>query len=371
MRKPYNVYIRTPFPNGTDSYVRSQEGVKQKPFEPVPLPYKLTVARQTKYEPVGWYRGQSYQSGAMSTLFFPVPPLNRPEMTVAVNRARGKFLSNVGSSSELGTTIAEWRSSLEMITARTRSLTKGYKHLRRGEFKAFLRTFNIRPKPRHRRKTWSRPKDASALWIEYWFGWAPTVSDVYDSIGVLQNPVTDKRVEASSGRNVLFTSNKSSRDVIHKLKSAGFCIAKIGGKVVVSNPNLYQANQLGLVNPALIAWNIAPFSWFVDWFVNVGEFLGGFSDTFGLKFKDLYLTRFGQLESDLEYLGNISFPQYLYGKTESAWMVQMNREPLSDLPMPRLTASFPDKLSVTRAATAISLLVLLFTSEKKIKRGVL
>ena len=366
MKEPYKVEKWVPYPNGTTLYYSKQEGVKQKPFEPVPLPYKLISARQTKYEPIGWYRNGSYQSGADSSLLFPVTPLNRPEMTTAVNKARNKFLSRVGSSSELGTTITEWRSSLGMITARVHSLTKGYKHLRRGEFKAFLRTFNIRPKPRDRRKTWSRPKDASALWIEYWFGWAPTVGDIYDSIEVLQNPVTDKHVEASSGRNVSVSSNKSSGDVVHKLKTSGGCIAKFGGKVAVSNPNLYQANQLGLVNPALIAWNITPFSWFVDWFSNVGDFLGGFSDTLGLEFKDLYLTRFGRLESDLEYLGNISFPQYLYGKREKAIMVQMEREPLRSLPMPRLTVSLPDRLSVTRAATAVSLLVLLFTSEKKI-----
>lgn len=366
MRTPYYVFKQTSYPNGMESSWRKQEGLKQKPFEPVPLPYKCLIAQQKTHEPIGWYADGSYQSGATSSFFFPAFPLDRPEMTVAVNKARSKFLSAVGGSSELGTTLVEWRSSLEMITARTQALAKGYKHLRRGQLKAFFETFNIRPKARHRRMTWSKPKDASALWIEYWFGWAPTVSDVYDSIEVLQNPVNSKHVEAASGREVNVSDDWSTDNTVHTLDSKGFCIAKFGGTVSVENSNLYQASQLGLVNPALIAWNVAPFSWFVDWFVNVDEFLGGFSDTLGLEFKDLYLTRFGRLESHVVYMGNISNPSYIYGKVEDAWMVQMERELLSTLPMPRLTATLPLGLSKTRAATAVSLLILLFTSEKKI-----
>lgn len=366
MRERYYVKKTSPFPNGKFSSFREQSGVKQKPFEPVPLPYTCLIARQTSYEPVGSWVGKSNQSGCTSTNFFPNQPLTLPEMTIAINKARSKFLSSVGGSSELGTTIVEWRSSLEMIAVRANALATGFKHLKRGRFKAFLGTFNIRPKAKHRRMTWSKPKDASALWIEYWFGWAPTVGDIYDSIDVLQNPVADKDVEAASGREVIISKDFSDRDTRWTIKGDGFCIAKFGGKVAVSNPNLYQANQLGLVNPALIAWNVTPFSWFVDWFANVGDFLGGFSDTLGLSFKDLYLTKFGRLQSHHVYIGNLRYPMYMHGTVEDAWMVQMERSLLNTLPMPRLTATLPVRLSVTRAATAVSLLTLLFTSEKKI-----
>lgn len=366
MGSQYYVKKTSPFPNGKPSAFREQSGVKQKPFRPVPLPYTCLIARQTSYEPLGSWAGKSNQSGCTSTNFFPDLPLARSEMTIAINKARNKFLSSVGGSSELGTALAEWQKSLRMIAVRADALATGFKHLKQGRFKAFLGTFNVRPKAKHRRMTWSKPKDASALWIEYWFGWAPTVSDIYHSIEVLQNPVTDKDVEASSGRDVVISEDFSSGDIRWTVQGSGFCIAKFGGKVAVSNPNLYQANQLGLVNPVLIAWNVTPFSWLVDWFVNVGDFLGGFSDTLGLSFKDLYLTKFGRLQSHHVYIGNLSYPDSMYGKTEDAWMVQMERTPLDTLPMPRLTATLPVRLSVSRAATAISLLTLLFTSEKKI-----
>lgn len=354
------------FPNGALSYLRQQQGWKQKPFVRKPLPYWSRVERQTFYKGFGGWTG-NYQSGASSTIFIPTSPLGWSEMDQAVTKARTKFLSSIGGSAELGTAIAEWRSSLELIATRAKALREGYGHLKKGQFRKFLSTFNTRPRKKDRRKTWSRPKDASAIWIEYWFAWAPTIQDIYDSIDVIQNPASDEYVEAASGRQVTRKTSTGDPNLGASVQRTtnGVCIAKFGGAVTISNPNLYQAQQLGLINPATVLWNITPFSWFVDWFSNVGVFLEGFSDTAGLSFKQLYLTKFVKLTVDIDQnAGPPSAPGYA-AKKEQVESMFMERTLISTLPMPKLKLSLPDRLSETRAATAISLLILLFTSEKK------
>lgn len=54
--------------------------------------------------------------------------------------------------------------------------------------------------------------------------------------------------------------------------------------VRVTNPNLLLASRLGLTNPASIAWELVPFSFVVDWFGTVGEFLASWTDFDGLEF---------------------------------------------------------------------------------------
>lgn len=372
METAYQKYTQwSYFPSGALRSYKWQKGVKQKPFVDKPLPYQCTLARQTAYKGTGTWSEHSANpawTGCDSTAFWPENPIGWSEMAIAVNKAREKFLSTLGGSADLGTTIVEWRSSLEMITLRANRLFEGYRHLKKGRFKSFLKTFDARPKAKDRRKTWSKPKDASAIWIEYWFGWAPTIGDIYASIDVIQNPVRGRYIEAASGRKATRSASWRTPEIGDhwSRKSRATLIAKYGGYVTITNPNLYQANQLGLVNPAVILWEVTPFSWFVDWFANVGTFLKGFSDTLGLSFSQLYLTRFSQAECDYYFqVDRITAPS-IRSKTEKAERMDMVRSLEPTLRPPQLNVALPLELSHTRAATAISLLVLLFTSEKKL-----
>ncbi len=64
----------------------------------------------------------------------------------------------------------------------------------------------------------------------------------------------------------------------------------MGCEVTISNPNLYLANNLGLANPAIVVWELIPFSFVVDWFVTVGQFLENGSAWLGLTVTKPYTT---------------------------------------------------------------------------------
>jgi hypothetical protein len=49
----------------------------------------------------------------------------------------------------------------------------------------------------------------------------------------------------------------------------------------ITNPNLFLANQLGLIDIAL-PWKLLPFSFVVDWFINVEQVLSSVTDWYGV-----------------------------------------------------------------------------------------
>lgn len=52
----------------------------------------------------------------------------------------------------------------------------------------------------------------------------------------------------------------------------------------IEDPNVAWASSLGLLNPAVLAWESVPFSFVIDWFLPVGNFLQSLSTPLGVKF---------------------------------------------------------------------------------------
>ncbi|UUW21163.1 MAG: maturation protein [Sanya fiers-like virus 2] len=79
-------------------------------------------------------------------------------------------------------------------------------------------------------------------------------------------------------------------------------------KVVVPSLDFFCANiaqQLGLSNPALLAWEVLPYSFVVDWFLGIGTFLRQFGVFHGLQIVELSET--------LTYESAIVGERYLFG----------------------------------------------------------
>ena len=50
----------------------------------------------------------------------------------------------------------------------------------------------------------------------------------------------------------------------------------------ITNPRLSELQQLGLTNPALVAWELTPFSFVFDWLLGVGQWLEGLTALHGV-----------------------------------------------------------------------------------------
>lgn len=292
------------------------------------------------------------------------------------NRLYRKLVEEVnqGAKGELLTAAAEWRSSLEMVTRRTLQLIDSYRHFRRFDLPAVVKSLAYpvaRPAPneygvsRNRRARFNgKRQTATGGWLEYWMGWAPLVGDIQNALDVLSREFPNQKISTAVRYGYLsqerYDSDWQRGFVLCKREGSFGCYAD----AKVHNYNLHLSNQLGLINPFSTGFQIIPFSFVVNWFINVEQMLGALTDFAGVTLSDVGVgireTRDGRLaRSDLDWhwtgsewiLKWVPHSGSLSGETKF-------RIP-GTLPSPRLVVKF-DRPSLTRAATAVSLLVEIF-----------
>lgn len=279
------------------------------------------------------------------------PPLE----SAAYKKAYDRFYEAIGDQAEMGLLAAERREAFGLVALRALTLVKAFRALRKGRFRDFIKALDTRPVPRHRRTKWTRPKDASALWLEYWFGWSPLVADIGNVVDVLQGDVPSG--QRLRGRGTAKTKRKTTTTgpVSWAVEQDARFRCQIFGVVEVTNHDLYLANKLGFVNPTLIAWELVPFSFLVDWFYPVGDFLASMTNNVGIKVTDIWVSETSVVKCTEDVIRVTGTARY------KATYVRSSRRKVTSLPRPELVFNVPSRLSLTRAATAISLLVSIFT----------
>lgn len=220
------------------------------------------------------------------------------EMDRAVNLAYDRFVNETktltaGEDSALGANLATWRMSFNMITDRAIQLRKSVNLLRQGNYVGAAKSLRVRPP-----STKSKLKGYSAVWLEWSYGWKPLVQDIHDAVEILQGQMTgDGKI--CRGRATLRSDNTwNSGPYYYATWSRNIRTSKaqVQARVRITNPNLYRANKLGLLNPATVLWEVIPFSFAVDWFVPVGRFLESFTDLVGVSMDNAFTTKYGVLD---------------------------------------------------------------------------
>lgn len=276
------------------------------------------------------------------------------------NKAYEKFREKaLGESTALGVFLAERTEGYNMVAKRVSGLYRAYKSLRRGNFRQFLRELSVKPKRKHRSTIRTAAGEASGLWLEYWFGWSPVVQDLWSISEVFAADPSPVPEWGASGQSLALasTASGSSSQDYGASTQQGMIICKTGGAIKVINEDMLIQSQLGLTNPAAIAWEVVPFSFVVDWFTNFGDVLQGISDFAGCRILTPYTTMYCKAHGD-QVAGRRSDPSswWRYG--------YVNSRHTRSGGLVKPVATRPSWLnygqSKTRAATAASLLVQIF-----------
>lgn len=275
---------------------------------------------------------------------------------LALQRAWSRFRDSCYDTASIGTALAEIRESANLIRSRATQLGSAFLALRKGDFRRFLRLLQVRPLKQDKRTRWTRPKDASAIWLEYWMGWAPMIGDIYDAGAVLSRDFAPFKVTVFASAPFQHAIHVEGYGIQHSASNSGKSGVKYQAVVRVTNPNLALAEQMGLINPAVVAWEVVPFSFIVDWFIPVGDYLANYSFGAGMSLTEREQT-FRTRVSGSELRINNGAVEWSNDSKAAFFARSVDGFTLP----PRLLFDPPTSLSITRAATAIGLLVSIFT----------
>lgn len=184
----------------------------------------------------------------------------------------------IKSRAALGITAATANQSFAMIATRANQLRKAFVYAKKGNVVGLARTLGVK-----KRKSYT--KDTAGLWLEYTFGWSPLVSDMYQAAGVLTDPYELSRAYGTCSAEYVAVNHYNTgsiREDDSLYRTRVVCTAGLR----ITNPNIALLTQLGLSNPAAVAWDIIPFSFVVDWFVKMNRFVNTWNDMAGFAYVD-------------------------------------------------------------------------------------
>lgn len=126
-----------------------------------------------------------------------------------------------------------------------------------------------------RRSGIGKLKLIGSLWLQFQYGWLPTLSSVYgiadETLRYVLNNLSTYR-----GQSVMTSSSVDSvYDTRGLFPVRALCQRKTQVKiaVTVNNSKVINLSRWTSLNPISIGWEILPFSFVVDWVFDVGSFL--------------------------------------------------------------------------------------------------
>lgn len=255
--------------------------------------------------------------------------------------------------------FAERRQTARLVGDTANKFAKGITQLRRGNVKGFANALGFTTKKKF--------KGVQESWLELQYGWLPLLSDVNGAMEDLAKINVELpyryviTVRASSARvSDTFRAGVSDpsmnsrhrADIREKFEESEYVILHYAE----DNPALASAAATGFLNPALLAWELLPWSFVADWFIPIGNYLATLDAAVGYKFlggcstaRYLYDLSVSRIYS-LDY----SPSQYRAGP-HTRYRKGIERRIFSSSPLPR-HPGFKNPFSLTHAANAIALL---------------
>lgn len=145
----------------------------------------------------------------------------------------------------------------------------------------------------------SGPKDSvDKLWLEFRYGWSPLIHDIVDQLKAINAQllrddltklpfirVVKRESGSSSSVTPLLRPNfaggdwRGTQTLTHKVE------VKAYAKYTVKNESgiMNRLNDFGAFDVPLLLWEVVPFSFVVDWFVPIGDWLSAISPKVGVE----------------------------------------------------------------------------------------
>lgn len=293
--------------------------------------------------------------------------------TVALTRLYDKVKAEHAG---LGETIVQGRQATNMIAEAAVRIAKAARHVKKFEFKDAALELGISvPKRVSKRYSFTRN------WLAYRYGWMPLIYDSYGTMVALWEhtrlpvvksinakakfaiaPVNRSRIY--SGESYFDSSNtcdnSPSLDWTITREGTAEYVVRAGFVIEFTNTNIATLTSLGLADPVGIVWELVPFSFLIDWFVNIGDVISSMTAFNGKKMKAHYITHYfvSRINSRVSYVSRPNASIYPVFNSAPASSMRasywIDREIFSQPQVVQL--QFSNGLNPVRLMDAVSLL---------------
>lgn len=251
------------------------------------------------------------------------------------NKAYASFRKKLyRGNASLGVTMASYRQSREMVVNRAKQISRQADHVAADIMKGLA------------------PRKIASAHLETIFGWIPLVQDIFSAtFTVIQQ---SDRLEFVKSRATGYLSKPYQGPTLGAWNNAfgtdGTIRVTLSARVRITNPNRWLLERAGLLNPLAVAWDLVPWSFVINMFVNTGQLVNSVTDFAGLTFD-------GGLRTDAIDALNTAYVGYHPGDHMLCqWIEHSKTQRETSFPSPRLTFKVPDA-NWELAAMAASLMV--------------
>lgn len=145
-------------------------------------------------------------------------------------------------------------------------------------------------------RDWNRggvSKRLADLYLQYVYGVAPLIGDAYGIAEFAKEQAKKPLLLNGRGSSEHYLSaptyqfhnvSGEQKEYWHSCVAQSVTRTTCWAQLSKNHPGLRSLNQLGLLNPASLAWELVPYSFLIDWFVPIGPVLQAFTAPAGLDF---------------------------------------------------------------------------------------
>lgn len=273
-----------------------------------------------------------------------------------------RILAKLGKASfDIGIVLVEMQDTVNWISKRSGQLASGLIAAKNGQLPKMGRILGFNPR---KLKNWNifrrMGKNPAAdlvsqLILETNFAIKPLLSDIEDGVNLFRDPT----------HNIFYGGARAASATVHDLANywpyrqrnyveKGADTHRMSVSFRIVDPDLIARKALGLATNPATAWEGVPYSWLIDYVVDVGGFLAATVATQGLSFvtgtesRKLNLSTLITKEIEVPSLSNYARDRCVY--TGEFY----NRRVMTEFPTPSLEFVFKD-LTITKALNVVAL----------------
>jgi hypothetical protein len=193
--------------------------------------------------------------------------MSLPLLSGDINKALSKIAEKSKNHSfNLAVNTAQLGKTSQMVVGTLGKLGRSMLALKRGDFSTAARQLGA--KPRTSRLT---TKDVSGRWLELQYGWLPLLGDCYEAAKAYENITKGPRsYRSTSSAYREGTFNYSASPGTESCTQQFFRSHRY---IYEGTEQMSSARQLGLTDPLSVLWEVIPYSFVVDWFIPIGDYL--------------------------------------------------------------------------------------------------